>query len=252
MGHLTESVRDFSPQPPTPIPHPPLRDRSRLARLWYELVRLMAALLFCVQGGVRATGRRHVPATGGALVISNHQSHFDVFVLGMAVPRPLNYMARSSLFFPPLGTLIRTVGGFAIRREGIGAEGLKETLRRLRAGGIVVLFPEGTRSRDGELGPLKPGIAALATRTRVPVVPTAIAGTFEAWPRFHWFPRPHPIRIHFGPPITPEQLAGLDPEAITALLRERILQAHHEARQRLRGDLGLPACPVHPPTLAPG
>jgi 1-acyl-sn-glycerol-3-phosphate acyltransferase len=229
-------------QLPAPNP-PPSRDRSGLARLWYELVRLVATLLLCVQGGVRATGRRHVPATGAALLVSNHLSHLDAFVLGLTVPRPLNYMARSSLFVPPLGALIRSVGGFAIRREGIGAEGLKETLRRLRAGGIVLLFPEGTRSRDGELGPLKPGIAALAARTRVPVVPAALAGTFEAWPRARRFPRPHPIRVHFGPPISPEQLAGLDAEAITALLRARILQAQHEARQGLRRDLGPPARP---------
>jgi 1-acyl-sn-glycerol-3-phosphate acyltransferase len=178
-----------------------------------------------------------VPATGGALLISNHLSHLDVFVLGLMAPRPLSYMARSSLFVPPLGFLIRSVGGFAIRREGIGAEGLKETLRRLRSGGIVLLFPEGTRSRDGALGPLKPGIAALAARTHMPVVPAAVAGTFEAWPRSARLPRPHPIRVHFGPPIPPEQLTRLDPEAITALLRERILLAQHQARQGLRRDL---------------
>jgi 1-acyl-sn-glycerol-3-phosphate acyltransferase len=247
MAHPTEATRDPSRRSPTP--HPPRsRDRPRLALIWYGVVRMMSTLLFCILGGVRATGRRHMPAAGGVLLVSNHLSHFDVFVLGVTVPRSLNYVARSSLFFPPLGPLIRSVGGFAIRREGIGAEGLKETLRRLRAGGVVVLFPEGTRSRDGELAPLKPGIAALAARTRVPVVPAAIAGTFEAWPRSRRFPRIHPIRVHFGPPITPEQLAGLEPEAMTALLRERMLQAQGQARQELRRDLGRPA---PPPALAP-
>ena len=232
MARPPNAERDDPPRPPSPAPRPLFQ------RLWYETVRLMALLMFSIQGGVRASGRQHVPATGGVLLISTHLSHLDVFVLGLTMSRPLNYMARSSLFVPPLGFLIRSVGGFAIRREGIGAEGLKETLRRLRAGGIVALFPEGTRSRDGELAPLKPGIAALAARTRMPVVPAAVAGTFEAWPRSARFPRPHPVRIHFGPPIPPEHLARLDPEAVTALLRARILLAQHEARQGLRRDIG--------------
>jgi 1-acyl-sn-glycerol-3-phosphate acyltransferase len=250
MTHAA-STTSAQPSPRPASPPSPARDRSRLALLWYEWVRLMAALLFSIQGGVRATGRRHVPAAGGMLLVSNHLSHLDVFVLGLTMPRSLNYMARSSLFFPPLGSLIRTLGGFAIRREGIGAEGLKETLRRLRAGGVVVLFPEGTRSPDGALGPLKPGIASLAARTRMPIVPAAIAGTFEAWPRSRVLPRPHPVRVHFGPPITPDQLVGLDPEAITALLRERLLRAQREARRGLRRDLVPALRPGHRPALAP-
>ena len=98
-------------------------------------------------------------------------SFLDVFFVGIPLQRPLNYVARSTLFVPVLGPFIRSVGGFPIQREGIGASGMKETLKRLRAGGIVALFPEGTRSPDGELGPLKPGIAVLASRVGVPVVP---------------------------------------------------------------------------------
>ena len=93
---------------------------------------------------------------------------------------------------------MRSVGAFPIQREGIGASGMKETLRRLRAGGIVTLFPEGTRSPDGELGPLKSGIAVLVTRAGVPVVPVGLAGMFEVWPRPALGARPasgpHPLR----------------------------------------------------------
>src|SRR4051794_22720171 len=158
--------------------------------LWYRIVQYLTATLALVLLRWRATGRRHLPESGGVLLVSNHLSHLDVFILGIPLRRPLNYVARSTLFFPPLGALIRSVGGFPIQREGMGAQGLKETLRRIRKGGIVVLFPEGTRSRDGELGELKSGIAVLAARASVPVVPAAIAGTFEAWPRTRKFPRP--------------------------------------------------------------
>jgi 1-acyl-sn-glycerol-3-phosphate acyltransferase len=185
----------------------------------------------------RATGQRQMPETGGMLLISNHLSYLDVFFLGIPLGRPLNYVARSTLFLPVLGTMIRSVGGFPIQREGMGASGMKETLRRLRAGGIVTLFPEGTRSPDGELGPLKHGIAVLVQRAGVPVVPVGLAGTFEIWPRSRRFPLPHPVRIHYGRPIFPDELAGLETEAITSLIRDRLLACRMEAVRGLRRDL---------------
>jgi 1-acyl-sn-glycerol-3-phosphate acyltransferase len=217
---------------------PPAGDRSWLARLWYRIVQFTVASLLAATGGLRASGRGNIPARGGVLLISNHLSHLDVFVLGILVPRPLNYVARSTLFLPVLGALIRSVGGFPIQREGMGASGLKETLRRLRNGGIVVLFPEGTRSRDGALGPIKPGIVVLAARARVPIVPAGLAGTFEAWPRKRPFPWPYPIRIHYGPAIAPEELDGLAPEAIVGLIRDRLLASSAIARRGLSRDLG--------------
>ena len=100
----------------------------------------------------RATGQGNVPRSGGVLLVCNHLSFLDVFMVGIPLERPLNYVARSTLFLPVLGPLIRSVGGFPIQREGIGASGMKETIRRLRAGGIVTLFPEGTRSpTDGSV-----------------------------------------------------------------------------------------------------
>ena len=159
------------------------------------------------------------------------------FCLGIPLRRPLNFVARSTLFVPVLGFLIRSVGAFPIQREGMGVSGMKETLRRLRSGGIVTLFPEGTRSRDGKLAPLKSGIAVLVSRAGVPVVPAGIAGTFEAWPRSRLFPSPQPVRIHYGQPIRPEEIAGMDSQAITALISDRLQDCVRLAQKRLARDL---------------
>ena len=212
-------------------------DRSAFRLWWYRVVQWFFSTLICAAFGLRVSGRANIPPRGPMMLVSNHLSHLDVLVLGILIDRPLNYVARSTLFFWPLGPFIRSVGAFPIQRDGIGAQGLKETLRRLRSGGIVTLFPEGTRTRDGELAELKSGIALLATKAKVPILPAAIAGTFESWPRSRSFPVPHPIRVHFGEPIPPEQVRTLGAEALTALIRERILDCQEQARRGLALEL---------------
>ena len=183
--------------------------------------------------GIRATGRENIPKEGGVLLISNHLSHFDVFVLALLVPRPLNYVARSSLFNPVLGPFIRSIGAFPIQRDGVGAQGMKESLKRLRSGCIVTFFPEGTRSSDGRLAALKPGIAALASRAGVPVVAAGIAGTFESWPRTARFPRPHPVHVHYGQPVPFAELENLPSDKVISLLHLRLEESVAVARERL-------------------
>lgn len=217
---------------------PPRRDRSIAALVWYRLVQCLVAVLLSAFYGLRATGRKNIPASGPALLISNHLSYLDVFLLGILLPRPLNYVARSTLFVPGVGAFIRSVGGFPIQRDGLGASGMKETLRRLRNGGIVLLFPEGTRSRDGDLGEIKAGIALLASRAKVAVIPAAVAGTFESWSRSQPIPIPHPLRVHFGPPIPSETIGALEPDAVVALIRDRLLECQRAVRLGLAGDLG--------------
>ena len=192
-------------------------------------------ILVCttVGGGVRASGREHLPRSGPALLVSNHLSFLDVFILGLSVPRHLSYMARSSLFNPVLGPLIRSVNGFPIQRDGLGVEGLKETIRRLKQGAMVLVFPEGTRSATGELGEFRPGLVSLAARTKASIIPAALAGTFESWPRDRMLPRPHDVHVHFGPCLPPSQFIDRDSDSALALVREAVATAHAEALRRL-------------------
>jgi 1-acyl-sn-glycerol-3-phosphate acyltransferase len=201
--------------------------RSWAKRVTYDLSRVAARLVSVVLFQIRCEGRGHVPAAGGALVCANHQSVLDPVLVGLACDRRLNYLARQSLFtIPGFRQLIRWYDAIPIEREGLGLAGLKETLRRLRREELVLLFPEGTRTRDGAIGSLKPGITALARRGKVPLVPVAIVGGFQAWPRSRRWPRRAPIWIQFGPPISPDEVAQLSDEQLLTRLRTALVDCY--------------------------
>ena len=195
--------------------------------LWSHLFyRLMQALLLL--GGVlffriRMRGILREPDEGPVVVVANHQSHLDPPMIGMFFRRPLNYMARETLFtFPPLGWLISTLGAIPIDRDGVGLSGMKETLRRLKYGQMVLVFPEGSRTRDGKVGVFKPGFCALARRGGVQLLPVGIAGAYRAWPRTRSFPCAETIQIEVGPSLGPEEIATLDDAALIAEVRARV------------------------------
>jgi 1-acyl-sn-glycerol-3-phosphate acyltransferase len=202
---------------------------------WYDFLRLIFRLIGVAVFHVRCAGRENVPASGGALVLSNHQSHLDPPLIGLASNRRLNFLARDTLFdFAPLGWFIWSVNGIPIDREGGGLSGLKATLKRLKQGGAVVIFPEGTRSPNGEIAPLKAGFSSLARRASVPLVPVGIAGAYEAWPRWRRFPRSSPVAIVFGPALEPSVAAGLNDIELVAEIERRIRCCHQSARELLR------------------
>jgi 1-acyl-sn-glycerol-3-phosphate acyltransferase len=171
----------------------PRRDATAnaVSGLGYDVLRVMARCVAVWLFGLRVLGREHWPEGGGGLVCANHQSHFDPPLVGMTCSRRMNYLARDTLFnVPGLKQLIHFLDAIPIDREGGGLAGLKETLRRLKAGELVLIFPEGTRTHDGEVAPLKPGFIAVARRSRVPLIPVGVDGAFQAWP--HEPPAPPP------------------------------------------------------------
>ncbi len=212
--------------------------RSLAKRLWYNFLRACLRMAFLATCRMRVRGQENEPRHGGALVLSNHQSHLDPMLIGISFRRRMNYLARKTLFdFAPLRWLIRSLDAIPIDREGVGLSGLKETLQRLKRGEMVLLFPEGTRTHDGEVAPLKPGFVALARRGKVPLLPVAVDGAFDAWPRTKLFPRPATINIQIGQPITTAELADYTDEALIAELERRIRCCQRRARQAVRrGD----------------
>jgi 1-acyl-sn-glycerol-3-phosphate acyltransferase len=200
-----------------------MAERPLSNRLWYELLRRIVQLIGVLGYGVRHTGRENIPAEGGVLVVCNHQSNFDPPLVGMACPRRMNYLARDSLFgFAPFRWLIRSLDAIPIDREGIGLGGVKESLRRLKRGEMVLIFPEGTRSSDGEMATFRPGFTALAARAGAAILPVAIEGAFAAWPRGRMLPKPGTIHVHYGPPILPEEVKRGDERELLVEVQRRV------------------------------
>ena len=159
-------------------------------------------MLFATYFRWRVFHPERVPMTGPVVLASNHASFLDPPLVGSGVKRPLNYLARASLFrFPGVGAILRKVQAVPVDRDGGGAAGLKAILDRLLNGGAIVLFPEGTRTRDGRLQPARSGIGLTVIKSTGPVVPVRIWGTYEAWGHGRNFPRPHRVAIKYGRPL---------------------------------------------------
>jgi 1-acyl-sn-glycerol-3-phosphate acyltransferase len=202
------------------------------ARIWYRLLQGLIVLAASLFFRIRYRGRRNIPATGGVLAVCNHQSHLDPPLVGSGSWRRMNYLARETLFgFAPFAWLIRSVDAIPIDREGVGLGGIKESLKRLKRGEIVVIFPEGTRTTDGEIAPFKPGFTALAVRSGAAILPMAIDGAFQAWPKSRKFPWPGKIRILYGEPISPAEIAEMDDRHLAATVERRVRECLAELRK---------------------
>ena len=128
-------------------------------------------------------------------------------------------MARDSLFRNfAFRWLIRSLNAFPVRRNTADLRAIKEALRRLKAGRLVLLFGEGTRTRDGRIAPLESGIVMLARKAHVPVIPVTIDGAFEVWPRHHKLWRFGTIRVIYGQPMSPERIKQMGDHAAAHFL----------------------------------
>jgi 1-acyl-sn-glycerol-3-phosphate acyltransferase len=171
-------------------------------KLVYRLTWLFARASFALGHRWRVLNAERVPLTGPVILAANHASYLDPPLVGSGVRRPINYLARESLFrFPGFGWYLRALNVVPVDRDGAGAAGLKGILDRLHDGGAVILFPEGTRTSDGQLQPARAGIGLTVIKSDAPVVPVRVFGTFEAWPRHKKFPRPRRVTVKYGVPM---------------------------------------------------
>ncbi len=171
-------------------------------RFLYRLGWLFFRLIFATYFRRRYFNAGRVPLSGPVILASNHASFFDPPLVGSALARPLSYLARDTLFrFPGLGALLRSWNAVPVDREGGGAAGLRQILDALQAGNAIIIFPEGTRTRDGQLQRARAGIGLMVLKSAAPVVPVRVFGTYEAYGRHLRFPRPKPLTVKFGTPL---------------------------------------------------
>ncbi len=170
--------------------------------LYYFAAWVGFRLLYNFYFGCRVYNPERVPQSGPVVLASNHASFLDPPLVGAGLRRSINYLARDTLFrFPLLGFLLRKVQAVPVDREGGGAAGLKAILERLWAGGAIILFPEGTRTRDGRLQPVRSGIGLTVIKSDAPVVPVRVFGTYEAYGRHIKIPRPYKVGVKYGKPM---------------------------------------------------
>jgi len=188
----------------------------------YHLSRLLARLFF----GFRIIHRERAIQTGPVILAMNHQSFFDPPLAGNACDRAIYFLAKKSLMdLPVLGWLLPKLNVIPVNLESIDRGALKALIRILRAGDCALVFPEGSRTPDGNLQPALPGVGLLIAKTLAPVVPIRIFGAFDAWPiggKIHLFRR---ITIVVGEPIHVSE-ADLNPrDSLYARLSQRVMDA---------------------------
>jgi 1-acyl-sn-glycerol-3-phosphate acyltransferase len=205
-------------------PHAPLGKR-----LFYHSVQALCRGLLVLIYDLRCLHRERCHFTGPALILSTHQSHFDPVLVGVTFNERLSFLARRTLFKNRLfALLIRLLEAIELDRDRSGLAGLKETLKKLKQGKKVLIFPEGTRTSDGNIGPLKPGFLAVARRSRVPLIPIVVHGAYQVLPRSSLCPRYFPLRVAVGEVIQPHDYLPLSDAEILDLISARFQQCSSE------------------------
>ncbi len=205
-------------------------------RVLYAVVRWAAIVALRTWFRVRISGREHIPAHGPAIIAPNHKSSLDALFIGIATDRPVRYMTKAELFQGPLAWLLPRLGAFPVRRGETDGDALETSRAILRSGGVVVVFPEGTRvERPDALGSPHHGAGRLALETGTPIIPAAISGTSQLWRAP--LPKLRRVQLTFLPAVQPEATHGT--AAVHELIDERVWPDVHEEYWRLRAKPGL-------------
>lgn len=176
---------------------------------WYRGLRFVVTLIQPLIVRLRTEGIENIPAEGPVIIAMNHVAWVDVLLSALRVPRQFYYMAKAELFSVPIiGFLIRQWGAFPVRRGEGDREALRSAERVLAEGHMLVIFPEGHRTRGGPLLPGQPGAALIAMRNHVPIVAVAISGTQRVFKGFHYGPWAPEVTIRYSEPFYLEAPAG--------------------------------------------
>jgi 1-acyl-sn-glycerol-3-phosphate acyltransferase len=206
----------------------------------YETIRFLIVPLVKVIWRFRITGKDLIPKEGPVVIAPNHKSFYDSFFVALATPREVRFMAKQELFDGKSARLLSMLGAFPVKRGEADPEALETARMVLRDGGVLALFPEGTRHRDpDELRPPRRGAGRLAIEFGAPIVPCAISGTERLF--FAGFlPRPVRVQVAFAAPIPAVDLDAT-PEAAADLIENQVWPEVEKEFRRLRAKPGLVA-----------
>jgi 1-acyl-sn-glycerol-3-phosphate acyltransferase len=181
----------------------------------YSFVRSLVGGVLKPYYRIETIGLENFPKEGGVLLCSNHIDNLDPPVVGITAPRPVHFMAKEELFSVPLlGKIVPHLNAFPVKRGMSDREALRKGLNILKEGKVLGLFPEGTRSKNGELGKGLAGAGFFALRTDAKVVPCAIIGPYKSF---------HSLKVVYGKPIAIEELR--DAKASAEETTEMIMSA---------------------------
>ncbi len=218
-----------------------------IGQILYRVGRALVALLLTVVTGTRIEGAARVPRRGPLLVVANHTSNVDPLLLARAMPRPLAFLAKEELFHPmPWGWALRAAGIIPVRRGHADRQALDAALEVLRAGGALVVFPEGTRSVEGGLQAAQPGAGLLASRSGALVLPVALLGTERLHSPRGWLGRPR-LLARCGTAWLPARPEGGGSRAYRAIADEMMQHIAALMPEGQRGRYGAGRVPTADP-----
>ena len=189
--------------------------------IFHATVKFILKVLFTIFLRMDVKGEENIPLSGPLVLASNHISLLDPPVLGTAAPRKVKFMAKAELFVPVLGIIYKLLGAFPVRRGGNDKAAIKYGIDLLKSGGVLAIFPEGTRSKTGELGKAAPGALMMASKSLAPIVPACVVGTDvkrcgKLWPKVSvrfgkpiYFPKDEPITKEVLKNMTDEMMARI-------------------------------------------
>lgn len=222
-----------APAVPGPAPERGARPISRGELRFYAICRFIAVGVSRIWYPGTVTGREHLPVAGPYVLAPVHRSNVDWLIVARVTRRRLRYLVKGEVWkVKSVGRLLELLGTFPVQRGAADREALTRSVEVLAAGEPLVVFPEGTRGAGPVVGELREGVAYLALRAGVPVIPVGVAGTERAMPRGAKFPRPARVRIVIGEPILPE------PPAVAASGRTRVSRSATRAfSERVRSGI---------------